>query len=148
MRAIDNWVIENLERALSVWNGKLTEIFQLIVESPETFRGGSIWVVVVNIHGVLTAIGYALLVLFFLVGVMKTCGSFAELKKPEHALKLFVRFAITKGVIEHGLELMLALLDIAQGVVAKILNTAVFTVPESTVLPQEIVTAIEECSFC
>ena len=136
-----------MERALSVWNGKLTEIFQLIVESPETFRGGSIWVVVVDIHGVLTAIGYALLVLFFLVGVMKTCGSFAELKKPEHALKLFVRFAITKGVIEHGLELMLALLDIAQGVVAKILNTAVFTVPESTVLPQEIVTAIEECSF-
>ena len=39
-----------------------------------------------GIHGALQAIGYGLLVLFFAVGVMKTCGSFVEVKKPEHAL--------------------------------------------------------------
>ncbi len=80
------------------WNEKLSEIWTLITQSPETFKGGSIWNVVVNIHGALQAIGYALLVLFFVIGVVKTCGSFAEVKKPEHALKLFVRFAIAKGL--------------------------------------------------
>ena len=54
---------------------------------------------IVQIHGALQAIGYALLVLFFVVGVVKTCGSFTEVKRPEHALKIFIRFAIAKGVV-------------------------------------------------
>ena len=111
----DNWIVQNLENALNTWNAKLSEIWTLITQSPETFKGGSIWDVVVNIHGALQAIGYALLVLFFVIGVVKTCGSFAEVKKPEHAVKLFVRFAIAKGLITYGMELMLALLSIIQG---------------------------------
>ena len=86
----DNWVVQNLENALEVWNGKLSEIWQLITQSPQDFKGGAIWAVIEDIHGALQAIGYALLVLFFVVGVVKTCGSFVEVKKPEHALKLFV----------------------------------------------------------
>lgn len=119
----DNWVVQNLENALAVWNDKLTEIWQLVTQSPQTFRGGAIWQMVVNIHGTLQAIGYALLVLFFLVGVVKTCGSFAEAKRPEHALRLFIRFALAKGVITYGMELMLALLEIIQGIVSSICSS-------------------------
>ena len=79
----DNWVVQNLENALNTWNEKLAEIWQLITQSPQQFKGGTIWAVIVNIHGAVQAIGLALLVLFFVVGVVKTCGSFAELKKPE-----------------------------------------------------------------
>ena len=143
----DNWVVQNLENALEVWNGKLSEIWQIITQSPETFKGGAIWSVVVDIHGALQAVGYALLVLFFVIGMVKTCGSFAEVKKPEHAIKLFVRFALAKGVITYGMELMLALLSIIQGVISSIMNAAGFGSPQDTVLPTEIVTAIEECGF-
>lgn len=144
---IDNWVVQNLQNALNVWNEKLTEILQLVLESPAEFRGGGIWAVVVNIHGAMQAVGYALLVLFFVVGVVKTCGSFADVKKPEHALKLFVRFVLAKGAMAYGLELMLALLSIAQGVIAEIVNTASFTSPDTLALPSEIVAAIDECGF-
>lgn len=143
----DNWVVQNLENALATWNDKLSEIWTLITQSPESFKGGSIWSVIVNIHGALQAIGYALLVLFFVIGVMKTCGSFAELKKPEHALKLFIRFALAKGVVTYGMELMLALLDIVQGVISSIMNAAGFGTPQETILPTEIITAIEDCGF-
>lgn len=143
----DNWVVQNLENALEVWNGKLSEIWQLITQSPESFKGGAIWNVVVDIHGALQAIGYALLVLFFVIGMVKTCGSFAEIKKPEHAVKLFIRFALAKGVITYGMELMLALLNIIQGVISSIMNAAGFGSPQNTVLPSEIVTAIENCGF-
>ena len=143
----DNWVVQNLENALEVWNGKLSEIWQLITQSPQDFKGGAIWNVVADIHGALQAIGYALLVLFFVVGVVKTCGSFVEVKKPEHALKLFVRFALAKALITYGMELMLALLSIIQGIVSSIMNAAGFGAPQSTVLPAEIVTAIEDCGF-
>ena len=50
--------------------------------SPENFKGGGIWNVIVGINDALKAIAYALLVLFFVIGVMKTCGSFTELKRP------------------------------------------------------------------
>ncbi len=109
----DNWVVQNLENALETWNEKLAEIWQLITTSPQNFKGGGIWSVIVNINGALQAIGLALLVLFFVIGVVRTCGSFTEVKKPEHALKLFIRFAIAKGVITYGMELMLALFNIA-----------------------------------
>ena len=77
----DNWVVQNLQNALDTWNKYLSEIWQLITQSPEQFKGGSIWGVIVNIHDAVRAIGLALLVLFFVVGVMRTCGSFAEVKK-------------------------------------------------------------------
>lgn len=143
----DNWVVQNLQNALDTWNSKLAEIWQIITQSPENFKGGEIWNVIVAIHGALQAIGYALLVLFFVVGVVKTCGSFTEVKKPEHALKLFVRFALAKGVITYGLELMMALFRIIQGVVSTIMDAAGFGNVQDTVLPQEIITAVEDCGF-
>ena len=143
----DNWIVQNLERALEVWNEKLAEIWMIITQSPENFKGGSIWSVITSIHGALQAIGYALLVLFFVIGVMRTCGSFTEVKKPEHAVKLFIRFAIAKGVITYGLELMMAFLSVIQGVISTIMNSAGFGTATSTMLPAEIVTAIEDCGF-
>jgi len=143
----DNWVVQNLENALNTWNQKLAEIWQLITQSPEQFKGGSIWKVIVNIHSALQAIGLALLVLFFVIGVMKTCGSFAEVKKPEHALKLFIRFALAKGVVTYGLELMMALFNIVQGIISAIMKAAGVGAAQKTVLPAEIVTAVENCGF-
>ena len=143
----DNWVVQNLENALNTWNEKLAEIWMLITQSPEEFKGGAIWDVILNIHGALQAIGYALLVLFFLVGMIKTCGSFSETKRPETAFRLFIRFAIAKGVVTYGLELMLALFDIIQGITTTVMDTAGIGTAEETVLPTEIVTAVEECGF-
>jgi len=143
----DNWVVQNLENALNTWNEKLAEIWQLITQSPQQFKGGAIWSVIVNIHGALQAIGIALLVLFFVVGVMKTCGSFAEVKRPEHALKLFIRFALAKGAVTYGMELMLALFNIAQGVISTIMQASGIGTAQQTVLPDEIVTAVEDCGF-
>ena len=122
----DNWVVQNLENALNTWNEKLAEIWQLITQSPENFKGGTIWNVIVDIHGAVQAIGLALLVLFFVVGVMRTCGNFAEVKRPEQALKLFIRFAIAKGAVTYGLELMMALFKIVQGMISTIMNAAGF----------------------
>ena len=143
----DNWVVQNLQNALDTWNSKLSEIWQLLTTSPQDFKGGSIWNQMVTINGAVQAIGLALLVLFFVVGVVRTCGSFTEVKKPEHALKLFIRFAIAKGVITYGLELMLALFNIVQGTISTIMTSAGFGTPNQTTLPSEMITTIEECGF-
>ncbi|EQB19876.1 hypothetical protein UNSWDHB_2812 [Dehalobacter sp. UNSWDHB] len=142
-----NWVIDNLNIALQTWNEKLAEIFQIISQSPTEFKGGGIWNVIVNIHGALQAIGLALLVLFFVIGVAKTCGSFAEVKKPEHALKLFIRFALAKAVVTYGLDLMMALFNIVQGIISTIMSSVGFGTADQSVLPEPIVQAIQNCGF-
>lgn len=143
----DNWVVQNLQKALETWNDKLSEIWLLITQSPEQFKGGEIWNVITDIHGALQAIGYSLLVLFFVVGVMKTYGSFAEMKRPEIAVKMFIRFILAKASIDYGLELMMALIDIVQGIVSKIMAASGLSAVSQTVLPDSIVTAIEDCGF-
>ncbi|MBQ7048910.1 MAG: hypothetical protein IJN86_08160 [Clostridia bacterium] len=143
----DNWVVQNLQYALDTWNEKLSEIWSLITTTPQIFRGGEIWEVIVKINGVVQAIGLALLVLFFASGVVKTCGSFVEVKKPEHVLKLFIRFVIAKGLITYGMELMLALFSITQGIITKIMGASGLTNLDTIILPDEMVVAIESCSF-
>lgn len=143
----DNWVVQNLQNALETWNEKLAEIWTLVTQSLQTFKDGSIWNVMVNIHGAVQAVGLALVVLFFVVGMMKTCGSFADLKRPEVAVKVFVRFAIAKAAVTHGLELMNALFSIAQGLVSTIMSASGFGSVQEAILPTEIITAVEDCGF-
>lgn len=147
MEESSNWVVQNLQNALATWNNKLSEIWLLITQSPEEFKDGTIWTVITNIHGALQAIGYSLLVLFFVVGVMKTCGSFAEIKRPEIALKMFIRFVLAKSSIDYGLELMTSLFEIVQGIVSKIMETSGLSSTTETVLPESIIKAIEESGF-
>lgn len=141
------WIVDNLNNALNTWNGKLAEIWQLLTQSPQTFKGGQVWAVMVSIHGALQAIGYGLLVLFFAAGVVKTCGSFVEVKKPEHALKLFIRFALAKGAVTYGLDLMLAVYDIVQGMVTTVINRSGVGGMTGMTLPQELIDLIASVGF-
>ena len=143
----NNWIVENLTNALDTWNEKLSEIWRLLTESPQSFKGGSIWTVMVNINDALKAIGYALLVLFFLMGIMRQFNAFSELKRPEQALKLFIRFVLAKAAVTWGLDLMMAMFTIAQGIVAKIIKTSGVAGQGGMSLPQSMVATIEACGF-
>lgn len=119
----------------------------LLTQDPAAFKGGGIWSVMLEINGALKAIGYGLLVLFFTVGVVKTCSSLADVKRPEHALKLFIRFALAKGAVTYGLNLMLAVFQIVQGMVSTIITTSGLSGSSGTTLPQELIDKIEQVGF-
>lgn len=139
----DNWIVQNLNSALETWSEKLAEIWTLLTQNPETFKGGGIWNVMVNINDALKAIGYGLLVLFFAVGLVKTCGSFSDLKKPEHVLKAFIRFALAQGAVMYGMELMTSIFSIVQGVISKIMSSSGMADGGVTELPAEIIEKVE-----
>lgn len=140
----DGWIVENLTLALGTWNDRLQEIWTLLLMAPEDFRGGGVWQVILQINGALQSVGYALLVLFFAFGVLKEVASLEELRRPERAVRLLLRFVLAKAAIDFGMELMLALLRIAQGIIAEILAASGFGTPESTLLPDEIRTAVAD----
>lgn len=143
----DNWVVQNLQNALDTWNSKLAEIWSLVTTTPETFKGGAIWNVIKSIYNSMQGIGLGLLVLFFLVGMIKTCGSFDEVKRPEQVFKLFIRFVLAKIVVTYGMTLMLDVFKITQGITSKIISTANITFSSKSTLPNSIISAIESCGF-
>ena len=130
-----------------MWNGKLAEIWQLITTSPENFKGGDVWSIIVNINGGLKAIGYALLVLFFVMGVVKTCGSFAEIKRPEVAFKCFIRFVLAQAAVTWGMELMTAVFQIAQGMISTIMDSSGLSALSAAELPSRMVDIIQDVGF-
>ena len=68
-------------------------------------------------------------------------------QKPEHALKLFIRFALAKGAVTYGLELMLAVFSIVQGMVSTIITQSGSSGMSSVSLPQELIDAINNVGF-
>lgn len=132
-----------LMQGLEYLGNMLDKMWALLTTSPQTFKGGTIWSIISTINGVLGAIGTALLVLFFTVGVIKTCGSFAELRKPETAVKVFVRFAIAKALIDNCLSLLVDFVTIVQGIISKITaSSSIGTALEFTI-PSEVQSTFE-----
>ena len=140
----DNWVVKNLENSIGTWNEKLSELWLLITQTPETFKGGQIWSVIVNINSALVGIGYGLLVLFFAMGIFQSAASFRELQRPEFALRHFIRFTGAKIAVGSGMEIMTAIFSICGSVVSAIMGSVGGAVSESATLPTELVAAIED----
>ncbi len=125
----------------------MAELWQLITQTPETFKGGQIWGVIVNINSALVGIGYGLLVLFFAIGVFSSAASFRELQKPEFALRHFIRFVLAKVAVGRGMELMTAIFSICGSVVSASMSSIGGGVSTTATLPAAIVDAIEDVGF-
>ena len=143
----NNWIIDNLENALNTWNEKLSELWALITQSPETFKGGDIWNVIVNISSGFQGVGYGLLVLFFAMGVFQSAASFRELQRPEFALRHFIRFAGAKIAVGYAMDILLAIWDICSGIVTSVVTRMGNTVSATAAMPEELVSAMENVSF-
>ena len=114
----NNWIVENLTNAFTTWNSKMTEMWSLLTESPQTFKGGTIWQTIVTINGGMQAIGYGLLVLFFAIGIFRSSASFREFQRPEQVLRHFIYFVLAKLGITYGMDLLVNVFDLCNGIVA------------------------------
>lgn len=143
----DNWIISTLESALAGWNDKLTEIWSLVSQTPESFRGGDIWNVIVGLNNALVGFGYGLLVLFFAMGVFQSAASFRDLQRPEFALRHLIRFILAKLAVGSSLELISAIYRICGGAVGTVMGGIGEDISVAATLPAEIVSAIEDVGF-
>ena len=139
----DNWIVNILENALTDWNGKLSEIWTLLTQTPQSFKGGDIWTVITGIHTAMVGIGYGLLALFFAMGVFQSAASFRDFQRPEFALRHFIRFVLAKVAVGSCMEIMTAIFSVCGGVVATVMSGMGGSVSTAATLPTEIVTAIE-----
>lgn len=142
-----NWIVEILQKALGTWSFFLRSIWGLLTTSPADFKDGAIWEIMVNIHDGIKGIAYGLLVLFFVVGVARTTTNFSEIKRPEQALKLFLRFAIAKMIVTYSMDLMQSIFRIIQGILTQVAVSAHTYLDGGVPLPDSIIMKIESCGF-
>ena len=143
----NNWIVENLTNAFGVWNSKMTEMWSLLTESPQTFKGGTIWQTIVTINGGMQAIGYGLLVLFFAIGIFRSASGFRDFQRPEHLLRHFIYFVLAKLGITYGMDLLVNIFDVCSGIVATAAGSIGGLTGASVALPQEIADAIGDVGF-
>ncbi len=147
MQSSGNWIIDILNYTLNFWSDAMRTIWTLLTTSPQNIRGGAVWSAIANIQGGLKAIAYALLVLFFIVGVVKTTTNFSEIKRPEVALKLFIRFAIAKAVVSYSMDILTGIFKIGHGILNNISAHAGGVLTTGITLPDAIAKKINQCSF-
>lgn len=143
----NNWIIDNLENALTTWNEKLAEMWSLLTESPQTFKGGAIWQTVTTINGAMQAIGYGLLVLFFALSLFKGAATFRDFQRPEYVLKHLAYFVLAKLGITYGMDIIVRIFDVCNGIVATAASGVGGIISATATLPEEIVVAIEDVGF-
>ena len=143
----DSWIIDNLNNAFAIWNEKLLEMWSLLTESPQTFKGGTIWNTIVDIHGGMQAIGYGLLVLFFAISIFKSTVSFREFQRPEYVLKHFLYFVMAKLAITYGMDVMTGIFTVCGSVIATAAGNIGGLTAGAVTLPIEIAEAVQEVGF-
>lgn len=141
-----SWIASSFENALFNWRMKYYNMITILYSSPQSYRNGAIWNIILKINDALTAIALSLTVLFFIYGIMKTCGNFAELKRPEQALKYFIKFALTKGLVTYGISIIISIIDIVQSIIFKVSAQGSLLIDKIT-LPTDIINAINSASF-
>ena len=143
----DNWIVGNLENAFATWNDKLAEMWSLLTESPQAFKGGTIWNTIVSINGGLQAVGYGLLVLFFAISLFRSAASFRDFQRPEYAVKHLIFFVAAKVAITYGMDLMTSIFEICAGIIATAAGSVGGLAGASVTLPTEIAEAVADVGF-
>ena len=143
----DNWIVGNLQSAFNTWNDKLAEIWSLITTTPQEFRGGDIWTVIVGINDGLKAVGYGLLVLFFAMSVFQSAAGFRDFQRPEFALRHLIRFVAAKVAVGSAMEIMTVIFSICGGIVQSVMSDMGGMASASVTVPQEMVDTIEAVGF-
>lgn len=121
----------------------MSEIWTLLTQTPQSFKGGDIWTAVSGIHTAMVGVGYGLLVLFFAMGIFQSAASFRDFQRPEFALRHFIRFILAKVAVGSCMEIMTAIFSVCGGIVATVMSGMGGSVSTAATLPSEIVTAIE-----
>ena len=143
----NNWVVDNLQNAFTTWNTKMEELWGLLTQSPETFKGGTIWSTIVTINGGMQAIGYGLLVLFFAISLFRSAASFRDFQRPEYVVRHLIQFVLAKVAITYGMDFLTKIFAVCNGIVATAAGSVGGADGASITMPTEMIDAINNLGF-
>ena len=139
--------IENIENALTQWYNSLETLVEMVLIDPTGVgRFGPLIQSTINL--VTKPVGDAMIVLCFFIGIFGAGATMAETKRPEAAVRLFIRTAVTGAFVSQGYTFVSQILGISQSFISDFISVrGNISAGDAPKIPPEIKTAIQDLSF-
>ena len=102
-------ILSLLEVVFGFWNGQVNMVFELLGQSPTSFKGGGPWGVITGIEPIFVAVGSSLVVLFFVIGFCSESVDVREEMRFEVILRMLIRIGIAQWLVVYNVDIMKAI---------------------------------------
>ena len=98
-------ILDLLQTVVDFWNDKVSLVFELLGQSPVSFKNGGPWAVVANLEPIFVAVGSSLVVLFFVIGFCSESIDVKEEVRFETILRMLMRIGIAEWLVANNVTL-------------------------------------------
>ena len=136
-------ILDLLKTVVAFWNDKIGLVFEMLGQSPTSFKDGGPWKVVSNLEPTFVAVGSSLVVLFFVIGFCSVSIDVKEEMRFETILRMLMRIGIAEWLVSNNVTIMKAFFSTAGNLVNVITNSEF----EELTIPQDMQDVIENLGF-
>jgi hypothetical protein len=130
--------------ALQFWDFILQTVTGVLTASPDAHFPGA-WAIIESVNGAFQAIGYGLLMLFFVMSFLKGAISFQEFKRPETFVRYIVQLMLAMTVISHGMEIVVGIFSFGTALVSAVASAG--NLDSTSAIPADVSAAIDGAGF-
>jgi hypothetical protein len=129
-------ILDLLQTVVDFWNDKVSLVFELLGQSPVSFKNGGPWAVVANLEPIFVAVGSSLVVLFFVIGFCSESIDVKEEVRFETILRMLMRIGIAEWLVANNVTIMKAFFTSAGNLVGLMTQgtTTKLKIPESLLM--------------
>lgn len=101
-------ILDLLNVIFAFWNNQISLVFELLGQSPTTFKGGGPWGIIAGIEPIFVAVGSSLVVLFFVIGFCSESIDIREEMRFEVILRILIRLGLAEYMVTNNVTIMKA----------------------------------------
>ena len=116
-------ILDLLVMVFEFWNSEVNILFDLLGQSPDTFKDGGPWQTIEAINPIFVAIGSSLVVLFFVIGFCSESIDVKEEMRLERILQLLIRLGIAEFFVANNVSIMKAIFETVGNIIGSISGT-------------------------
>ncbi|MBR1744151.1 MAG: hypothetical protein IJ733_20280 [Lachnospiraceae bacterium] len=101
-------ILALLEMVFGFWNNQIALVFEMLGQSPVSFKGGGPWAVIEGIEPIFVAVGSSLVVLFFVIGFCSESIDVKDEMRFENILRMLIRLGLSEWFVANNVSIMKA----------------------------------------
>lgn len=136
-------ILDLLKTVVAFWNDKIGLVFEMLGQSPTSFKDGGPWKVISDLEPTFVAVGSSLVVLFFVIGFCSESIDVKEEMRFETILRMLMRVGIAEWLVSNNVTIMKAFFSTAGNLVNVITGTKF----KKMKIPQDMQNVISNLGF-
>lgn len=118
-------ILDWLNMVFGFWNNQVGLIFELLGQSPISFKSGTAWAIVERVEPIFVSVGCSLVVLFFVMGFCAESINIRDEMRFENILRMLIRLVIAEWLVMNNITFMKAFFQ-SIGNLVGLLGTSTF----------------------